>query len=120
MTAEFLEFSKAAGNDLSTPRPEWGFEGVEARGSLVPLCRAMAARPIDAGAVAPGRARGDPSPERSTSFRSSGCGPAPIDALNRPAPVGLRSGEEADDVVTAAGHPARVRRTEPALAGVSR
>ncbi len=26
MTEEFLAFSKAAGNDLSTPRPEWGFE----------------------------------------------------------------------------------------------
>jgi uncharacterized protein (DUF2237 family) len=30
MTAEFLEFSRAAGNDLSTPRPEWGFEGLKA------------------------------------------------------------------------------------------
>ncbi len=28
MTAEFLEFSKAAGNDLSTPRPEYGFVGL--------------------------------------------------------------------------------------------
>lgn len=28
MTAEFLEFSRLAGNDLSTPRPEWGFEGL--------------------------------------------------------------------------------------------
>jgi uncharacterized protein (DUF2237 family) len=28
MTAEFLEFSKLAGNDLSTPRPEWGFAGL--------------------------------------------------------------------------------------------
>ena len=24
-TAEFLAFSKAAGNDLSTPVPQWGF-----------------------------------------------------------------------------------------------
>jgi uncharacterized protein (DUF2237 family) len=29
MTAEFLEFSRLAGNDLSTPRPEWGFSGLE-------------------------------------------------------------------------------------------
>ncbi|HEY4347264.1 MAG TPA: DUF2237 domain-containing protein [Gaiellaceae bacterium] len=29
-TDEFLEFSKAAGNDLSTPRLEWGFAGVKA------------------------------------------------------------------------------------------
>jgi uncharacterized protein len=28
MTAEFLEFSALAGNDLSTPRPEWGFPGL--------------------------------------------------------------------------------------------
>ena len=29
MTAEFLEFSKIAGNDLSTPRPEFGFPGLQ-------------------------------------------------------------------------------------------
>jgi uncharacterized protein (DUF2237 family) len=29
MTAEFLAFSKAAGNDLSTPRPEFGFAGLK-------------------------------------------------------------------------------------------
>jgi uncharacterized protein (DUF2237 family) len=28
MTAEFLEFSATAGNDLSTPRPESGFPGL--------------------------------------------------------------------------------------------
>jgi uncharacterized protein (DUF2237 family) len=28
VTEEFLEFSKLAGNDLSTPRPEWGFAGL--------------------------------------------------------------------------------------------
>jgi uncharacterized protein len=28
LTAEFLEFSRRAGNDLSTPRPEWGFPGL--------------------------------------------------------------------------------------------
>jgi uncharacterized protein len=28
VTAEFLRFSTAAGNDLSTPRPEWGFPGL--------------------------------------------------------------------------------------------
>ena len=28
VTAEFLEFSASAGNDLSTPRPEWGFPGL--------------------------------------------------------------------------------------------
>ena len=29
LTAEFLEFSKAQGNDLSTPRPEFGFGGLK-------------------------------------------------------------------------------------------
>jgi uncharacterized protein (DUF2237 family) len=29
LTEEFLAFSKAAGNDLSTPRPEYGFPGLE-------------------------------------------------------------------------------------------
>ena len=28
-THEFLEFSKASGNDLSTPRPEFGFPGLQ-------------------------------------------------------------------------------------------
>ena len=28
MTEEFLEFSRRAGNDLSTPRPEFGFAGL--------------------------------------------------------------------------------------------
>lgn len=29
MTAEFLAFSKYVGNDLSTPRPEFGFAGLK-------------------------------------------------------------------------------------------
>lgn len=29
MTAEFLAFSQAVGNDLSTPRPEWRFRGLK-------------------------------------------------------------------------------------------
>jgi uncharacterized protein (DUF2237 family) len=28
MSAAFLEFSARVGNDLSTPRPEWGFPGL--------------------------------------------------------------------------------------------
>ncbi len=28
-TPHFLEFSAMAGNDLSTPRPDWGFPGIE-------------------------------------------------------------------------------------------
>jgi hypothetical protein len=28
-TAEFLQFSKAMGNDLSTPMPDYGFEGLK-------------------------------------------------------------------------------------------
>ena len=29
MTEEFLDFSRQTGNDLSTPRPEWGFPGLQ-------------------------------------------------------------------------------------------
>ena len=29
MTAEFLDFSRERGNDLSTPRPEFGFPGLK-------------------------------------------------------------------------------------------
>ncbi|WP_137938398.1 DUF2237 domain-containing protein [Chitinivorax sp. B] len=29
MTADFLAFSKSRGNDLSTPRPEYGFTGLK-------------------------------------------------------------------------------------------
>tara|TARA_R110002124_G_scaffold265136_1_gene431841 strand:+ start:171 stop:539 length:369 start_codon:yes stop_codon:yes gene_type:complete len=29
MTAEFLAYSKYVGNDLSTPRPEFGFDGLK-------------------------------------------------------------------------------------------
>ena len=29
MTAEFLAFSKYVGNDLSTPRPQFGFDGLK-------------------------------------------------------------------------------------------
>lgn len=29
MTEEFLAFSRAAGNDLATPQPEYGFEGLK-------------------------------------------------------------------------------------------
>lgn len=39
LTEEFLSFSKAAGNDLSTPRPEFGFEGLKA-GDKWCLCAA--------------------------------------------------------------------------------
>lgn len=39
MTEEFLEFSKSRGNDLSTPRPEYGFEGLRA-GDKWCLCAA--------------------------------------------------------------------------------
>lgn len=50
MTAEFLIFSKAAGNDLSTPRPEFGFPGLRP-GDRWCLCAARWAEALDAGAA---------------------------------------------------------------------
>jgi len=47
-TEEFLEFSRLAGNDLSTPRPEWGFAGV-APGDRWCLCASRWLEAHDAG-----------------------------------------------------------------------
>ena len=54
VTREFLEFSKAAGNDLSTPRPEWGFEGLSPGDSWC-VCAARWLDAALAGAAAPVR-----------------------------------------------------------------
>jgi len=48
MTAEFLAFSKSCGNDLSTPRPEFGFDGL-APGDRWCLCAARFAEACEAG-----------------------------------------------------------------------
>ena len=48
MTAEFLAFSKAAGNDLSTPRPEFGFDGLKP-GDQWCLCAARFLEAYEAG-----------------------------------------------------------------------
>ncbi len=48
MTAEFLAFSKYVGNDLSTPRPEFGFAGLAA-GDDWCLCAARFAQAHDEG-----------------------------------------------------------------------
>jgi uncharacterized protein len=50
MTDEFLRFSASVGNDLSTPRPEFGFEGLEA-GDRWCLCASRWAEAFDAGAA---------------------------------------------------------------------
>ncbi|NIP74931.1 MAG: DUF2237 family protein [Xanthomonadales bacterium] len=48
MTAEFLAFSKACGNDLSTPRPEFGFGGLKP-GDQWCLCAARFLEAYEAG-----------------------------------------------------------------------
>jgi hypothetical protein len=48
MTEEFLAFSLAAGNDLSTPHPEWGFPGL-APGDQWCLCAPRWQEAYDAG-----------------------------------------------------------------------
>lgn len=52
MTADFLRFSKAQGNDLSTPRPEWDFPGLEP-GDRWCLCAARWQEALDAGVAPP-------------------------------------------------------------------
>jgi uncharacterized protein (DUF2237 family) len=50
MTAEFLAFSKAAGNDLSTPRPDLGFPGLQP-GDRWCLCAPRWKEALDANAA---------------------------------------------------------------------
>jgi len=50
VTAEFLEFSKARGNDLSTPLPEFGFPGLRP-GDQWCLCAARWREALEAGAA---------------------------------------------------------------------
>ena len=50
MTAEFLEFSKARGNDLSAPMPQFGFEGLKP-GDQWCLCAARWKEAFDANAA---------------------------------------------------------------------
>lgn len=52
MTEEFLEFSQAAGNDLSTPRPELGFPGLVA-GDRWCVCAARWREALRAGTAPP-------------------------------------------------------------------
>jgi uncharacterized protein (DUF2237 family) len=48
MTAEFLAFSRSSGNDLSTPRPEFGFAGLNP-GDRWCLCAPRWQEALDAG-----------------------------------------------------------------------
>lgn len=48
LTAAFLAFSKSRGNDLSTPRPEWGFPGLKP-GDRWCLCAPRFAEALEAG-----------------------------------------------------------------------
>jgi uncharacterized protein len=50
--AEFLEFSKSRGNDLTTPRPEIGFPGLKP-GDRWCLCASRWKEALDAGRAPP-------------------------------------------------------------------
>lgn len=50
LTAEFLAFSKYVGNDLSTPRPEFGFPGLKP-GDRWCLCASRFLQAADEGAA---------------------------------------------------------------------
>jgi uncharacterized protein (DUF2237 family) len=52
MTREFLEFSVAMGNDLVTPKPAFGFPGLQA-GNRWCLCAARWKEALDAGVAPP-------------------------------------------------------------------
>ena len=50
MSAEFLAYSRSVGNDLSTPRPEYGFAGLKP-GDRWCLCAPRWKEALDAGAA---------------------------------------------------------------------
>ena len=52
MTAEFLEFSRARGNDLTTPVPEWNFPGLKP-GDQWCLCALRWQEAMEAGVAPP-------------------------------------------------------------------
>ena len=52
MTETFLRFTKSKGNDLSTPRPEWNFPGLEP-GDCWCLCAARWQEALEAGCAPP-------------------------------------------------------------------
>ena len=52
MTERFLRFSMEAGNDLSTPRPEYGFPGLKP-GDRWCVCAPRWKEALDAGVAAP-------------------------------------------------------------------
>jgi uncharacterized protein (DUF2237 family) len=52
MTSAFLEFSQRRGNDLSTPRPEFGFPGLQP-GDRWCLCAARWREALEAGVAPP-------------------------------------------------------------------
>lgn len=52
MTEQFLAFSREVGNDLSTPRPEWGFPGLEP-GARWCVCADRWREALDAGVAPP-------------------------------------------------------------------
>ena len=52
VTEEFLAFSKAQGNDLSTPMPQFGFSGL-VPGDQWCVCAARWAEALEAGAACP-------------------------------------------------------------------
>jgi uncharacterized protein len=52
VSAEFLEFSRRAGNDLSTPNPAWGFSGLQP-GDRWCLCAARWQEALEAGQAPP-------------------------------------------------------------------
>lgn len=52
VTDDFLEFSKEAGNDLSTPMPEYGFQGLR-DGDQWCVCAARWSEALDAGRACP-------------------------------------------------------------------
>ena len=105
MTSEFLEFSRAHGNDLSTPMPAHGFAGLQPGDSWC-LCASRWQEAYEAGAR-PRFGCGRRTRARSSGARSRRCKRTPPRKRDRGADLGSRAFVDREgDVMTteARGH----------------
>ena len=85
MTAEFLEHQRSVGNDLVTPRPEWGFPGLQP-GDRWCVVAARWAQAYDARVAAPVVLASTSEQALEVIPLAGGCGSTPSTSPPTPAP----------------------------------
>ena len=87
MTSEFLAHQRAVGNDLTTPRPELGFPGLQP-GDRWCVVAARWMQAYEAGAVAPVVLAVDERPRPRARPGASGCTSTSVDVPSDPGALG--------------------------------